>query len=86
MVASLRLPLLAVLLLSFLASVHSATYTVLIGWQTYNDQHGPSWYSHYFYPNQLTIATGDSVTWAWNTREIHNIVFSNGTGIGRDHP
>ena len=80
MTAALRLlPFLAVLLLSLLCSVQAATYTVLLGWQTVVDQYGPAWYSLYFYPTQLTIVYGDSVTWIWNSGESHNVVFSNGT-------
>ena len=80
----LLLPLaLVLLLLCFVSPVRSAnTYTILIGWETENDVNGPSWYSLYFYPTALTVAYGDSITYVWNSGEVHNLVFSNGTTLG----
>ena len=64
----------------------AADYTILIGWQTLPDRYGPAWYSLYFYPNNLTIAYGDSVQWEWNSVEVHNVVFSNPPGLSEANP
>ena len=83
----LLLPVAALLLLCSLPSVGAAnTYTVLIGWETESDANGPSWYSLWFYPPALTIAYGDSVTFVWNSGEVHNVVFSNGTTLSETNP
>ena len=64
------------LLATLPAPAAAADYTVLIGWETLVDQYGLAWYSLFFYPQDLTIAYGDSVTWVWNSRDEHNVVFS----------
>ena len=76
LIATILLPLLHAVTI-FPTPASAADYTVLVGWQALNDSHGPSWYSLYFYPNNLTIAYGDSVSWVWNSLEVHNVVFSN---------
>ena len=77
------LPLLA--LLATPAAAQNA-YTVLIGWQTLIDAHGPAWYSLFFYPDNLTIAYGDSVTWVWNSGEVHNVVFTGHLHLSEANP
>ena len=76
------LPLLALLP----APATAADYTVLIGWETLVDQYGPAWYSLFFYPQDLTIEYGDSVTWVWNSGEVHNVVFSGAQQLSEDNP
>ena len=46
----------------------------------------PAWYSLFFYPQDLTIAYGDSVTWVWNSGEVHNVVFSGDTILSETNP
>ena len=77
------LPVLAVLLPT---PAHAAAYTVAIGWESQPDQYGPSWYSIFFYPAQLTVVYGDSVTWVWNSGEFHNVVFSGNLSLSEANP
>ena len=83
------LTLLVVLLsvIALLATPASAAdYTVIIGWETLTDVQGPSWYSIFFYPQQLTVVYGDSVTWVWASGEIHNVVFSGNQTLSEANP
>ena len=87
----MRVTLLAVIvllpLLAFLPSpTAAANYDVLIGWETLVDEHGPSWYSLFFYPQDLTIVYGDSVTWTWASGEVHDVVFSGNLVLSESNP
>ena len=80
----MRLPTLCLLLAGLLLLICSQpaaaanTYTVQVGFQAIVDNIGvPAWYGEFFYPDNLTIAYGDSVTFYFATVEVHNVVFSN---------
>ena len=79
----MRLPTLCLLLAGLLLLTCSRpaaakTYTVQVGYQAIVDNIGvPAWYGEFFYPDNLTIAFGDSVTYFFATYEGHDVVFSN---------
>lgn len=55
------------------------SFTVLVGGEGAIEQteHGPAgaWQFMKFYPNRVTINTGDTVVWKLNSVEMHNVIF-----------
>jgi plastocyanin len=63
--------LLTILTISLSPALHAASWDVLVGAQS----HDKGSQSLAFFPNELWVHVGDSVTWHFQTDEIHTVTF-----------